>query len=98
MSLHDTGIKRSKIKSCDGFLIVATLGLNDSRTFVLVTAVALVWEIRNDELMLKGFTEQLADEANLLSSGKKVVERHTRDTSHFRVVDQAHELVKQSLW
>lgn len=42
------------------------------------------------------FPQQLRHHFDLLSSAEQVRERHSRHTSHFHVVDDAHELLDET--
>jgi hypothetical protein len=54
-------------------------------------------DARDDVVLLVCLSVELGDDLDLLPSGKEIVERNARDSSHLGVVNEAHELVEQSL-
>ena len=55
------------------------------------------FERRYEIAFVSSFAKKLRDDLDLLTARQEVIERHASDASHFRVVDEAHELVQKTL-
>jgi len=67
--------------------------LEKTPTFKLIIDIDL--HGRYEQVLLLGTPQQLRHNLDLLPARQQIAERHTRDTRHLHVVDDAHELLDQ---
>jgi hypothetical protein len=94
--LHDGRVERGEIKRRDGDVVVSRFGFENHRSLVLIVRTFLL-ERRDDVAVLEGFAVELRDDLGLLTAREQVLERDPGDTRHLDVVDEAHELVHETL-
>jgi hypothetical protein len=94
--LHYGRVERGEIERRDGNVVVSRLGFENRRSLVLLVR-ALLLERGDDVAVLESLAVKLRDDLDLLTAREQVVERDPGDTRHLDVVDEAHELVHQTL-
>lgn len=96
MSHHNRGIQRRKIQRGNRDLIESFNWVNDRSSLILLIR-AFHFHSGNEKVLGHGLSVELGHDFNLLTASEEVVEWDSSNTSHFHVVDEAHEFVQESL-
>ena len=94
---HDRGVQRGEVERRDGLLVKAPFGLDDGRALEAGGVVGARGPLagREEQLAVFGLSEHLRKDLDLLAALDEPRDWDPRDSGHFDVVDEEHELLDE---